>query len=51
MGVCDCTLTTANAMRKIQVLIAGNKTGNEGHTAQDIADWADVKAGLIAAVK
>ena len=37
-GVCDCTLTTANAMQKSQVLIAGKKTGNEGHTAQDIAD-------------
>ena len=23
------------------VLVASNKTGNEGHTAQNIADWAD----------
>ena len=36
-------------MQKSLVLIAGNKTGKKGHMAQDIADWADVKAGLIAA--
>ena len=41
---------TSNAMLKSQMLIAGNKTGNEGHPAQDIADWAGVKAGFIATV-
>ena len=32
---------------KSRVLVTSNKTGNEGHTAQNIADWADVKAGII----
>ena len=38
----------ANAMSKNVMLVASNKTTNED-TAQNIADWADVKAGLVTA--
>ena len=31
------------------MLVASNEARNEGHTAQHIADRADVKAGLVAA--
>ena len=31
------------------MLVASNKTTNEEHTAQNIAAWADVKAGLVTA--
>ena len=37
-GVSNCPLKIDNAMLKSWVLVASNKTGNEGHTAQNIAD-------------
>ena len=40
-------LTTAEAVRKRWVFVASNEARNERHTAQHIADRADVKAGLV----
>ena len=45
----DSPLTTAEAVRKRWVFVASNEARNKRHTAQHIADRADVKAGLVAA--
>ena len=44
----DSPLTIAKAVRKRWVFVASNEARNERHTAQHIADRADVKAGLVA---
>jgi hypothetical protein len=47
-SICNCPLATPEAVRKGWVFVASNEAGNERHTAQHIADRADVKAGLFA---
>jgi len=48
-SICNSPLATPEAVWKGWVFVASNEAGNERHTAQHIADRADVKAGLVAA--